>query len=66
MKVQVTLWAALVLLLVANIASLCQIQKYKYYYQATEKFLDRLEKEYNWADAIDDWDYYDAASKLQK
>ena len=59
------LWAAIVLLLVANMVSYYRINQYKDYYQATEKFLDELDVEYDWVDAFDPQDYYDAASKLR-
>lgn len=59
------LWAAIVLLLVANMVSYYRINQYKDYYQATEKFLDELDAEYDWVDAFDPQDYYDAASKLR-
>ena len=58
------LWAAIVLLLVANMVSYYRINQYKDYYQATEKFLDELDVEYDWVDAFDPQDYYDAASEL--
>lgn len=59
------LWAAIVLLLVANMVSYYKINQYKDYYQATEKFLDELDVEYDWVDAFDPQDYYDAASKFR-
>ena len=59
------LWAAIVLLLVANMVSYYKLNQYKDYYQATEKFLDELDVEYDWVDAFDPQDYYDAASKLR-
>ena len=59
------LWAAIVLLLVANMVSYYKLNQYKDYYQATEKFLDELDAEYDWVDAFDPQDYYDAASKLR-
>ena len=43
-----------------------QVDNYHYYYKSTEALLDTLENEYNWIDAIDNWEYYDAASKLRK
>lgn len=58
------LWAAIVLLLVANMVSYYKLNQYKDYYQATEKFLDELDAEYDWVDAFDPQDYYNAASKL--
>lgn len=59
------LWAAIVLLFVANMVSYYKLNQYKDYYQATEKFLDELDIEYDWVDAFDPQDYYDAASKLR-
>lgn len=60
------LWAAIVLLLVVNMVSYYKIQEYKDYHQAAEKLLDKLDVEYDWVDAFDPQDYYDAASKLRK
>lgn len=34
------------------------------YYYASENLLDRLEEEYQWVDAIEDYDYYDAVEAL--
>lgn len=65
MKIKL-LWAAIVLLLVANMVSYYKIQEYKDYHQAAEKLLDKLDVEYDWVDAFDPHDYYDAASKLRK
>jgi len=59
------LWAAIVLLLVANMVSYYKLNQYRNYYQATERFLDELDAEYDWVDAFDPQDYYDAASKLR-
>ena len=63
----------ILILLVSNVfciagwnSSLNQIDKYHYYYKSTEALLDTLENEYNWIDAIDNYEYYDAASKLNK
>ena len=60
------------ILLVSNIfcvagwnSSMDQVDKYHYYYKSTEALLDTLENEYNWIDAIDNYEYYDAASKLR-
>ena len=39
--------------------------KLEYYYNSTEKLLDKLEDLYNWVDAVDDEDYYDAVSGLK-
>ena len=64
---------AVLVLLVSNIfcvagwnRTIHQVDKYHYYYKSTEALLDTLENEYNWVDAIDNWEYYDAASKLRK
>jgi uncharacterized membrane protein len=65
MKIKL-LWAAIVLLLVVNMVSYYKIQEYKDYHQAAEKLLDKLDVEYDWVDAFDPQDYYEAASKLRK
>ena len=72
MKDNKLLFAVLVLL-VSNIfcvagwnRTIHQVDKYHYYYKSTEALLDTLENEYNWVDAIDNYEYYDAASKLRK
>ena len=69
---QKSLLLAVLVLLVSNIlclagwnSSMNQIDKYHYYYKSTEALLDTLENEYNWIDAIDNYEYYDAASKLR-
>ena len=71
MKQKSLLFAVLVLL-VSNVfcitgwnSSMNQVDKYHYYYKSTEALLDTLENEYNWIDAIDNYEYYDAASKLR-
>jgi hypothetical protein len=46
--------------------SMDQVDDYHQYYVATEDLLDRLDQHYNWVDAFDPQDYYDAASKLGK
>ena len=63
---------AVLVLLVSNIIcvagwnkSISQVDEYHYYYKSTEALLDTLENEYNWVDAIDNYEYYDAASKLR-
>ena len=43
-----------------------ELNAYKQYYNATEKFLDELEKEYNWVDGHDPYDYYEAVEELNK
>ena len=69
---QKSLLLAVLVLLVSNMfciagwnSSMNQIDKYHYYYKSTEALLDILENEYNWIDAIDNYEYYDAASKLR-
>ena len=69
---QKSLVYAVVVLLVCNAITLIgwgksmdQVDKYHYYYKSTEALLDTLENEYNWIDAIDNYEYYDAASKLR-
>ena len=69
---QKSLLLAVLVLLVSNMfciagwnSSMNQIDKYHYYYKSTEALLDTLENEYNWIDAIDSYEYYDAASKLR-
>ena len=54
-----------VLLIVTNAVSLYRINKFEYYYNSTEKLLDKLEDLYNWVDAVDDEDYYEAVSRLK-
>lgn len=34
------------------------------YYYSTENLLNKLEEEYQWVDAIEDYDYYDAVEAL--
>ena len=69
---QKSLLLVVLVLLVSNVlcivgwnSSMNQVDKYHYYYKSTEALLDTLENEYNWIDAIDDYEYYDAASKLR-
>lgn len=45
--------------------SMDQVEDYHHYYVATEDLLDRLDQHYDWVDAFDPQDYYDAASKLE-
>lgn len=70
---QKSLVNAVIVLFVMNVMtiiswskSMNQIGEYHYYYKSTEALLDTLENEYNWIDAIDNYKYYDAASKLRK
>lgn len=70
---QKSLFYAVIVLLVMNVMtiigwskSMNQVDEYHYYYKSTETLLDTLENEYNWIDAIDNYEYYDAVSKLRK
>ena len=70
---QKSLVIAVIVLLVINVVtiigwskSMNQVDEYHQYYVATEDFLDELDQHYDWADAFDPQDYYDAASKLRK
>ena len=63
---------AVLVLLVSNVfciagwnSSMNQVDKYHYYYKSTEALLDTLENEYNWIDAVDNYEYYDAVSQLR-
>ena len=42
-----------------------KVQPYRDYYNATEAFLDTLENEYNWVDAFDPYEYYEAKENLK-
>lgn len=59
-----------IILIAASIIVLysCSMQKelnaYKAYYKATEAVLDTLESHYNWVDAFDPYDYYEAVENL--
>ena len=70
---QKSLVIAVIVLLVMNVVtvigwskSMNQVNEYHYYYKSTEALLDTLENHYEWVDAIDSYEYYDAASKLRK
>jgi len=54
-----------VLLIVTNAVSLYRMSKFEYYYNSTEKLLDKLEDLYNWVDAVDDENYYEAVAELK-
>ena len=41
-----------------------RLNAHKEYYKATENLLDTLENHYNWVDAFDPHDYYDAVDRL--
>lgn len=71
MKQKSLIWAVIVLL-VCNVVtiigwskSMDQVDDYHQYYVATEDFLDELDKHYDWVDAFDPEDYYEACSKLK-
>ena len=70
---QKSLFIAVIVLLVMNVVtaigwskSMNQVDEYHYYYKSTEALLDTLENEYNWIDAIDNYEYYDAVDRLRK
>ena len=70
---QKSLVIAVIVLLVMNVVtvigwskSMNQVDEYHYYYKSTEALLDTLENHYEWVDAIDSYEYYDATSKLRK
>ena len=70
---QKNLVIAVIVLLVMNVVtvigwskSMNQVDEYHYYYKSTEALLDTLENEYNWIDAIDNYEYYDAVDRLKK
>lgn len=69
---QKNLVIAVIVLLVMNVVtiigwskSMNQVDEYHQYYKASEKLLDELDQHYDWVDAFDPQDYYDAASKLR-
>ena len=69
---KVYLLAAVLLLLATNAVSLWNLDNaierktlLENYYAGAEELLDTLENHYNWIDAIDNYEYYDAASKLR-
>ena len=39
---------------------------YHNYYENTENFLDTLETQYNWVDAVDNYNYYSSRDKIEK
>ena len=61
---------ALLSLIGVIIVSCCsrdaELQAYKNYYEATEAFLDTLEKYDNWVDRFDPYDYYEAVKELKE
>lgn len=42
-----------------------EVKIYEEYYKASESLLDTLNSEYNWVDAFDPEDYYEAAKKVK-
>lgn len=71
MKQKSLIYVVLVLLVTNMIViigwskSMDQVDDYHQYYVATEEFLDELDKHYDWVDAFDPEDYYEAVSKLK-
>ena len=70
---QKSLIFAVLVLLVSNVfcivgwnKSMNQVDVYHEYYKATEDFLDELDQHYDWVDAFDPYDYYEAIDKLRK
>lgn len=49
-----------------NVVTMSDLYRLEKYYEATENLLDTLESEYNWVDAIDNYDYYEAVENLGK
>lgn len=41
------------------------LEAYKAYYNATEALLDTLEKDCNWVDRFDPYEYYEAVENLK-
>ena len=70
MKQKSLIYAVLVLLVCNVIAligwgkSMDQVDAYHAYYKGAEELLDTLENHYGWVDAVDNYNYYDAVSKL--
>ena len=71
MKQKSLIYAVLVLLVCNAITligwskSMDQVDEYHQYYLGAEELLDTLENQYGWVDAIDNYNYYDAAYKLR-
>ena len=70
---QKQLLIAVLVLLVSNIfcilgwnSSINDKVKYHNYYNVTEKFLDELDQHYDWVDAFDPQEYYDAVEKIRE
>lgn len=70
---QKSLVIAVIVLLVCNVMtiigwskSMDQVDDYHQYYMGAEELLDTLENHYGWVDAVDNYNYYDAVSKLNK
>ena len=72
MKQKSLVYAVIVLFVTNFIAligwgkSMDQVDAYHSYYKGAEELLDTLENHYNWVDAVDNYNYYDAVSKLNK
>lgn len=70
---QKSLFYAVIVLLVCNVITLIgwgksmnRVDKYQYYYKSTEALLDTLEMHYNWVDAVDAENYYEATEVFGK
>ena len=62
----------ILVLLIGNITcligwnmSINDTSKYYNYYKASEHLLDDLEQQYNWVDAIDSEEYYEAVENIK-
>lgn len=52
--------------ILANIVMSDKISRLENYYEAAENLLDTLENNYNWVDAFDPYDYYEAIENLRR
>ena len=43
-----------------------KITRYHTYYKATENLLDTLDNHYDWVDAFDPYDYYEASQGIRE
>ena len=66
------LLVAIFILLISNFIcligwnnSINNTAKYYNYYNATEKFLDELDQHYDWVDAFDPQEYYEAVDNIR-
>lgn len=68
---ELTIYAVMALLCVLSYAigsntHARELNWYKEYYHATENLLDTLESEYNWVDAVDHYEYYNAITNIER